>query len=254
MIKLIHSDYRKRIREFAPYDVIITSPPYNIGKKYSTHDDALDTYDYVRIIVDFFIAAKEVISDNGHVFLNIGNTCKKQYLVHDIMRIGKDYLQLQNTILWIKSIFIDKTYGHFKPINSELFLNNNFEYILHYTKEGKTKINKKAIGVPYVDQRNTARFGGDGLTDRGNVWFIPYDTTNAYVQKPDHPAPFPEKLVEMCIKLSGVPRTSKICDPFAGTGSTLVVCKKMDMHGYGFDIDLEYLKEAQKRCQSISSK
>src|SRR5207253_7485933 len=71
----------------------------------------------------------------------------------------RDLFVLQNTIHWIKSIAIDnRTFGHFKPISSKRFLNDCQEYIFHFTKTGRVEIDRLAVGVPYQDKSNIARW------------------------------------------------------------------------------------------------
>ena len=86
--------------------------------------------------------------------------------------------------------------------------------------------------------------------DRGNTWFIPYDTIQSNIERP-HPATFPVRLPEMCIKLHGVSdKNILVVDPFCGIGSTAVACKKLGVSFVGFDIDKEYLDEAVTRVIS----
>ena len=63
----------------------------------------------------------------------------------------------------------------------------------------------------------------------------------------DHPATFPPKLPEQCIKFSGIKKGSVVYDPFLGTGTTLVAAKKLGMLGIGTDISDEYINFAKKR-------
>ena len=72
--------------------------------------------------------------------------------------------------------------GHFKPINSPRFLNDCHEYIFHFTPRGRTIIDRLALGVPYADKSNIARWShtrGRDRRCRGNTWFIPYETIHA---------------------------------------------------------------------------
>lgn len=69
----------------------------------------------------------------------------------------------------------------------------------------------------------------------GNTWFIPYKPTSSQSKK-GHPAVFPEQLPDMCIKLSGIPKGSKIYDPFCGTGTTIRVAESNNMIAIGTDI------------------
>ena len=82
------------------------------------------------------------------------------------------------------------------------------------------------------------------------MWFIPYDTVQSNIERP-HPATFPVKLPEMCIKLHGASNKNiLVVDPFYGIGSTAVACKRLGISLVGFDIDKEYLNEAVNRVKS----
>ena len=132
---------------------------------------------------------------------------------------------LQNTIHWIKSITIEdrqgevRSHGHFKPISSKRFLNDCHEYIFHLTKTGRVEIDRLALGVPYQDKSNIARWRtheGSDMRCRGNTWFIPYETIQSRDKERPHPATFPVQLAEWCIKLHGVTRVETMLDPFLG--------------------------------------
>ena len=111
---------------------------------------------------------------------------------------------LQNHIVWAKSLSVgDETYGPFKPITSERFLNNTFEDIFHFTKSGHVPLHRRAIGVPFKWKSNIARFGHtEDRRCKGNIWFIPYAPVQSKAGKHNHPAIFPVALVEHAIKLS----------------------------------------------------
>src|SRR5438034_288947 len=135
----------------------------------------------------------------------------------------------QNTIHWIKSISIEEkndeivSRGHFKPINSRRFLNDCHEYLFHLTREGKTPLDRLALGVPYQDKTNIARWShtrGRDRRCRGNTWFIPYETIQRREKERPHPATFPVELAEWCIKLHGVSRVHTMLDPFLGIRNT----------------------------------
>jgi site-specific DNA-methyltransferase (adenine-specific) len=165
---------------------------------------------------------------------------------------------LQNTIHWIKSITIEnrkgdlKSHGHFKPINSKRFLNDCHEYIFHFTKTGRAELDRLALGVPYQDKSNIARWShtrGSDLRCRGNTWFIPYDTIQSRDKDRPHPATFPVRLPEMCLRLHGVDRIKTVADPFLGLGSTAVACAKLGLNFVGVEMDEGYLKEAIARVK-----
>jgi len=175
-------------------------------------------------------------------------------LPHEIAFRFRDLFVLQNTIHWIKSIAIDgRTFGHFKPISSKRFLNDCHEYIFHFTIDGKIDIDRLALGVPYQDKSNIARWSHTGGRDkrcRGNTWFIPYQTIQSRKKERPHPATFPVQLAEWCIKLHGVSRVKTTLDPFLGIGNAAVAAKNCGVKKFiGFEIDETYLAEAKSRLQ-----
>ena len=230
-------------------DIVITSPPYNIGLNYNTYQDKKDGNDYLKWIYDIFTQIKRVLRKDGSVFLNIGSTSINPWLSFDVANTLRELFVLQNRVVWVKSISIrERTYGHFKPINSGRFTNNNFEDVFHFTKNGDVKINRKAIGVEYMDKNNLKRNSNYiDLRCRGNTWFIPYDTIRSKVQKGNHPAIFPEKLAAWCIKLAGYDQNTVVCDLFSGSGTTLVATKKLGIKGIGIEIDKEYADYTYRR-------
>lgn len=234
-------------------DLFVTSPPYNIDIDYRTYQDNKSSEEYLSCLYDVFYEAKRTLKDDGSLFLNVGNTTKDPYLTSNIMgRLG-NLFHLQNTIIWVKSIAINSiTYGHFTPINSHRFVNNTFESVFHFTKNRNVKINKTAIGVPYMDKRNITR-KTDSLDLRcmGNTWFIPYETIQNKSQKGYHPAIYPRQLVENCIKLAGYNSETVVCDPFLGSGTTLVVAEELGITGFGIELDKDYLKYAEERIAAV---
>jgi site-specific DNA-methyltransferase (adenine-specific) len=257
-------DCIKGMREYlqpASIDAVVTSPPYNIGVRYGKHQDSMPRVDYLSWMQDLGIEIKRVMDDNGSFFLNIGNTPRDQWIAWDVAQVLRKEFVLQNVIHWIKSIAISKidvgnypgitadvSIGHFKPIVSKRFLNDCHEYIFHFTKRGDVKLQKLAIGVPYQDKTNIGRWESavEDKRDRGNIWFIPYETIKNWSERP-HPATFPVKLPEMCLKLHGVSPRSLVLDPFLGIGSTAVASMRIGTSFVGFEIDRTYLDEAIRR-------
>jgi len=232
-------------------DIIITSPPYNIGIKYNSHKDNMPFDEYLNWMNEFGKMCSRVLKENGSLFFNIGDKVSDEFRSFKVAQQIANSLKLQNTIHWIKSIAIPElniNIGHYKPINSTRFLNNFHEFIFHFTQTKNVKIDKLAIGVPYADKSNINRWkhgknNGD-LRDRGNVWFIPYDTVQS---GKDHPASFPKKLPEMCIKLHGFNKDTIVLDPFLGSGTTCVVAKELGCKWIGFEIDPIYVKISEEK-------
>jgi site-specific DNA-methyltransferase (adenine-specific) len=240
-------------------DVIVTSPPYNINKEYSSYKDNKEREEYLNWLHTIAKLSYLVLKDNGSFFLNIGGTHLDPWLPFDVLYKFKDVgYKLQNPNHWIKSISIEKedvgksngmrydfSVGHFKPINSERYLTNLQEYIFHLTKEGNVRVDKKAISVPYQDKTNIGRWKSatEDKRDRGNVWLIPYPTIK---EKRPHPAAFPEKLPCLCIEMHGVKKDMIVYDPFMGIGTTALACIRLGVNYLGTEIDAEYIKVAME--------
>lgn len=244
-------------------DLIVTSPPYNLGITYRSYNDRRTKDQYLNWTVEWMQLAKRALSDHGSLFLNLGAAPSNPLLPFEIISTIKDLFVLQNTIHWIKSITVEtrsgKTIstGHFKPINSERFLNDCHEYIFHLTKTGDTRINRLAVGVPYSDKSNVNRWGhtrGKDKRCRGNTWFIPYETIRCRELQRPHPATFPVDLVINCIKLHGIRPGLTMMDPFLGIGNAAIAAAKMQVEEFiGFEIDAEYCAIARSRVEAEES-
>lgn len=242
-------------------DVIVTSPPYNIGKTYGRHMDSMPRASYMRWMQRFGTVSARALKQDGSLFLNLGGTPADPWLPWDVAGMIRKSLSLQNVIHWVKSISVEETgtggvtvhtAGHFKPIVSGRYLNDCQEYVFHFSKSGANRVDKLAVGVPYKDKSNIRRWksAGTDLRDRGNVWFIPYETIMSKSQRP-HPATFPVRLPEMCILLHGLRSGMLVLDPFAGIGSTAMACARLGVSFRGYDIDVSYLSEAARRLERL---
>jgi site-specific DNA-methyltransferase (adenine-specific) len=232
----------------ASFDVVVTSPPYNIGVGYSSYSDQRPRSEYLMWMAAVAKQLARVIKSDGSVFLNVGSTNTDPWVAIDVANTFRESFVLQNNITWIKSVSIgDDTFGHFKPITSQRFLNNNHESLFHFTKLGTTPVDRLAVGVPFKDKSNIARWGH--TRDKrcaGNTWFIPYDTVQSRSQKFDHPAGFPIGLPERCIRLHGK-KGARVLDPFLGAGTTLVAAQKLGCTGVGIELDPDYAATAKVR-------
>jgi site-specific DNA-methyltransferase (adenine-specific) len=241
--------------------VVVTSPPYNIGVRYGSYRDSLPREKYLEWMDQVGKAVRRVLADDGSFFLNVGNKPSDQWIAWDVAGAMRKHFVLQNVMHWVKSIAVSKAdvgkypnisgdiaVGHFKPIVSERFLNDCHEYIFHFTKTGSVTLDKLAVGIPYQDKTNIGRWKSatSDRRDRGNTWFIPYETIQSKSDRP-HPATFPVKLPEMCIKLHG--QTRLVMDPFTGIGSTAVAALRLGSSFVGFEIDKQYLEAAIDRLQ-----
>lgn len=246
-------------------DVVVTSPPYNLGIAYGRYDDSAPREEYLEWTDRWVATVAGTLSPGGSLFLNVGGKPSDPWGALDIAQVARRHLTLQNTIHWIKSIAIDRedagrgapltadlAVGHFKPINSARYLNDCHEYVFHFTRDGGVPLDRLAIGVAYQDKSNVSRWksAGDDRRCRGNAWFVPYETIKHRKRDRPHPASFPARLPERCLRLHGLERVRLAMDPFLGIGSTAVACARLGVHFVGFEIDEDYRLEAMRRVEA----
>src|SRR5262245_2829635 len=132
-------------------DVIVTSPPYNLGIQYSRYRDSLSPAEYLEWTNRWVAAAARVLRRDGSLFLNVGAKPSDPWTAFDVAQAVRPHLRLQNVIHWIKSIAVDRelagaavgltrdlAVGHYKPINSDRFVNDCHEFVFHFTPQGST--------------------------------------------------------------------------------------------------------------------
>jgi len=115
-------------------DVVITSPPYNIGIRYRSYEDRKPRATYLGWLREIGVELRRVLRPDGSFFLNVGSTNSDPWVAMDVAAAFRETFVLQNHITWVKSVSIgDDTVGHFKPITSDRYLNHNHEAVFHFT-------------------------------------------------------------------------------------------------------------------------
>lgn len=280
-ISIHHSDCVEGMRNNvtdASVDVVVTSPPYNLGIKYNSYKDNKKWEDYFDEFLKWTDEVHRSLKPDGSFFLNIAGSPRAPLMPHRILtelcneRRGRHFV-LQNEIHWVKSVAIPKkkvankkdqdgipdgeevTIGHIKPINSGRFINDSHEFVFHLTPNGNNQLDRLSVGVPYADKSNIGRWkhtDGADLKCRGNVWFIPYKTIRNRLKDRPHPATFPTELAVKCIKLHGKNGKSVVMDPFLGIGHAAFAAIECGVAEFiGFDIDGGYLDVAQSEIAKL---
>lgn len=228
-------------------DLIVTSPPYNVGIGYNLYNDNLPEDEYWDFTKKWIKETERIIKDGGRICINIpiiGNnpTMKKsnQYLFHlpRYLDIIKKYFHLRECLTWIKSyaeydenVFCggNTAWGSFlSPSNP--FCRSFSEFIIVAHKKYPALQHK---GQTDLTKENFLKF-------TKNVWFFPSEIDRS------HPAPFPKELPKRCIKLYSYINDT-VLDPFMGSGTTGVVCKKLNRNFIGIEIDPLYYEMSRKR-------
>lgn len=217
--------------------LMITSPPYNVGKEY---DEDMDLDQYLSFLKRVLTETYRVLEPGGRACINIANSGRKPYipLSHHIslMMIDIGFL-MRGEIIWIKAEGANGScaWGSFRsPSNPTL--RDIHEYILVFSKVG---FKRAYSGESTITKE-------DFMRDTLSVWrFNPESAT-----KIGHPAPFPIELPARLINLYSY-KGDLILDPFMGSGTACVAAKKLDRDYIGYDIEERYCKMAQNRLNTI---
>jgi site-specific DNA-methyltransferase (adenine-specific) len=131
-------------------DLVVTSPPYNLGIRYSKFSDRADRAAYLHWSKTWAAEIPRLLKADGSFFLNVGAAPANPMFPYELVLELRYLFVLQNTIHWIKSISIEEkngkivSRGHFKPISSRRFLNDCHEYVFHFTKTGRVELDRLA--------------------------------------------------------------------------------------------------------------
>jgi adenine-specific DNA-methyltransferase len=230
--------------------LIVTSPPYNIGKEYEKMTD-LDQRKYWRKQRDVLVACNRALSDRGSICWQVGNYVEKRgarrsivpldMLLHPIFRrLG---LKLRNRIIW-----------HFEHgLNCRDRFSGRYETILWYTKSDNYIFDLDPVRVPQKYPGKRAHKGKNHGKptcnplgkNPGDLWVIPNVKSN-HVEKTTHPCQFPVELVERLVLALTRPG-DLVVDPFLGVGSTIVAANRHKRRGAGAEIIEDYCIVAEKR-------
>ena len=230
---------------------IVTSPPYNIKKKYGKYKDNIEFDEWKKLIEKTFHNAKRILKDNGSFFLNVSPIPldkTKEILPLDAICyfIGKEQgFYLRNSIIW-----------HFNNMqNCSNRLSGRWESILWFVKDIDNYIfNLDEIRIPYITKNDKRLDPTDGRNP-SDIWYFNRvnNMTKVKLKLSDVPTMFPTEMIERIIKMSSN-QGDKILDPFVGSGTTLLAAENLDRKGIGIDIDKRYVDIIKQRLLTESVK
>lgn len=232
----------------ASMKLIVTSPPYNIGKSYETHSPLAD---YVKAQAQVISECVRLLSPTGSLCWQVGNHVQKGEIFPLDMILFPIFqehgLKLRNRIVW-----------HFEHgLHCSKRLSGRYETILWLTKSDNYTFNLDPIRVPskypskkYFKGPKAGQLSCNPLgKNPGDVWIFPNVKSN-HVEKTLHPCQFPVELVERLV-LSLTEPGDVVFDPYMGVGSSVVAALKHDRVGYGCDVVPEYVEVAWKRVHQL---
>jgi adenine-specific DNA-methyltransferase len=249
---LEHMDNLEFMRPLTDRSVklIVTSPPYNLGKSYESRSTVEE---YVASQAQVISECVRLLSPDGSLCWQVGNHVRDgEVFPLDIMlyQLFKDHgLHLRNRIVW-----------HFEHgLHCSRRLSGRHETILWFTKTDDYTFNLDSIRVPskypgkrYFKGPKRGQLSGNPLgKNPGDVWAIP-NVKHNHVEKTEHPCQFPVELVERLV-LSLTNQSDTVLDPYVGVGSSVVAAVKHDRYGMGCDINRRYIEIARSRLRQLET-
>ena len=218
--------------------LMITSPPYNVGKEY---DSDLTLDEYLDLLTRVFGQTYRKLVTGGRACINIANIGRKPYIplhamVIEIM-LDLGYL-MRGEVIWDKSASAGGScaWGSWMSASNPV-LRDFHEYILIFSKESYSKDKKQ-------EKRDTIEHD-EFIQWTKSIWTFP--AVNA--KKIGHPAPFPVELPHRLIKLYSY-EGDVVLDPFVGSGTTCLAAIQNNRKYIGYDIKKEYIELAEKRISN----
>lgn len=260
--EMILGDTLNQLKQFEndKFDLVITSPPYNVGKEYETKTSIEK---YLQIQEEIIQELVRVTNNKGSICWQVGNYVEKgEIFPLDIFyyqifkKIG---LKLRNRIIWY--------FGH--GLHARNRFSGRYETILWFTKTDDYIFNLDDVRVPskYPGKRYfkgpkkgqiSGNPNGKNPSDiweivvkdwENELWNIPNVKSN-HPEKTIHPAQFPVELAERCI-LALTNKDSWVLDPFAGVGSTIIASLKNYRNSIGIEKEQDYVKLAETRIENL---
>ena len=236
-------------------DLVFADPPFNIGYEYDVYDDRRAKADYLAWTETWLAAAVRVLKPDGSFFLAIGD----EFVAEHKVRLDALGLTMRNWIVW------HYTFG----VNCAKKFNRSHAHILYYVKNPKHyTFNPDAVRVPsarmttYADRRANpvGKLPDDTwvlrpqesdahFRDDQDTWHVPR-VCGTFKERLGHPCQMPEGVLERIVRVATNP-DGVVLDPFAGSGTTLAVAKKLGRSYVGVELSEQYADGVRKRLQLI---
>lgn len=228
--------------------LIVTSPPYNIGKEYESKTNYDDYFKWQEEVIQECV---RILKPGGSICWQVGNGIDKGEVIpldaifYTIFK--KFNLKMRNRIVW--------TFGH--GLHAKNRFSGRYETILWFTKGNDYKFNLDSVRVP-VKYPNKKHFKGPKIgqlssnplgKNPGDVW----DITNVkamHPEKTEHPCQFPVAMIERLI-LSMTDSGDLVLDPFVGSGTTLVAAALHGRKSLGIEVQEKYVEIAMNRLKDL---
>jgi site-specific DNA-methyltransferase (adenine-specific) len=237
-------------------DLAFADPPFNIGYGYDVYHDRRPCADYLAWTGRWLAAVKRVLKPTGSLYVAIGD----EYAAEVKVRLDALGLTMRNWIVW------HYTFG----VSCTRKFNRSHAHIFYYVADPKRfTFNGHAVRVPsarqttYADRRANPKGKVPDDTwalrpqedprlfrPEGDTWFVPR-VCGTFKERTGHPCQMPEALLERVVLASSNPG-DLVLDPFAGSGTTLAVAKRLGRNYVGIELSEEYADGVRRRLGETS--
>ena len=219
-------------------DLIVTSPPYNLGIKYDSWNDEMPWEEYLEFCRDWLTECYRILKSDGRICIDHYFSCGRggvnRFPLFDIKNIMESIgYKIVSIPVWMDETVTNKTAWGSWMSASAPYINCPIEGILIACKDHW----KKDVSGESTISRDMFIEGTYGVWNLGT-------TTGQTI------ACFPEKLPEMCIQLLSY-KDDVVLDPFSGSGTTCFVAKKLDRKFVGFEISKDYYDVSVARLNGV---
>jgi len=215
--------------------LMVTSPPYNVGKVY---DKNLSMEEYRDLLTEVFKETYRVLVPGGRVCVNVANLGRKPYLpihsyiIEDMQKIG---FLMRGEVIWNKASSASQSFAWGSWLTAtNPTLRDVHEYILIFSKDGFAR-RKPLLRKPTITKEEFMEY-------TKSIWTFSAERAS----KIGHPAPFPVELPYRLIQLYTF-QDEVVLDPFVGSGTTCIAALKTKRNYIGYDNDKKYCELAEKR-------
>lgn len=223
--------------------LIVTSPPYNVGIEYGAYDDSKDKEEYLGYLDGIWAECKRVLCRGGRIAVNVANTNRNpfNFMAADIATRLRDRhgFQMRGDIIWDKgaSVGVSTAWGSWRSASNPT-LRDVHEHILVFSKDDWRLHSKN---------RRTTISSEEFCASTQSIWKI--RTTNG--KSKYHPTMFPLELPKRLIQLYTYVGDT-VLDPFLGSGTTCVAAKGLARKSIGYEIDPQYKEIIKQRIFSVT--
>ena len=236
-------------------DLAFADPPFNIGYEYDVYDDRRSRASYLEWTADWIRAVARVLKPYGSFYVAIGD----EYAAEVKVRLDEAGLSMRNWIVW------HYTFG----VSCKQKFNRSHAHIFYYVADPKRfTFNADEVRVPsarqttYADRRanptgklpddtwvlrpqEDGRFFGAGE----DTWYFSR-VCGTFKERTDHPCQMPEAVLERIVRVSSNPG-DLVLDPFAGSGTTLAVARRLGRRYLGIELSEEYAERVRQRLAAV---